>query len=103
MNNKIKTSLLNTCTEKKHNFNKTCILKKSLLFKSHKFTKNSSSVFNSPKKLFKIKESKNDPELKEEKNKKYFYLLYHLNILLYYQQKIKNQKIVIEVKVNILK
>jgi hypothetical protein len=70
MNNKIKTSLLNTCTENKNNFNKTCILKKSLLFKSHKFTKNSSSVFNSPKKLF--KENKNDQELNEEKNKKIF-------------------------------
>ena len=70
MNNKIKTSLLNTCTENKQNFNKTCILKKSLLFKSHKFTKNSSSVFNSPKKLF--KENKNDQELNEEKNKKIF-------------------------------
>ena len=72
MNNKIKTSLLNTCAENKNNFNKTCILKKSLLFISHKFTKNSSSVFNSPKKLFKIKENKNDPELNEDKNKKIF-------------------------------
>ena len=70
MNNKIKTSLLNNCTENKHNFNKTCLLKKSLLFKSHKFTKNSSSVFNSSKKLF--KENKNAQELNEEKNKKIF-------------------------------
>ena len=72
MNSISNTSLLKSSSCKKQSFNKTCILKKPLLHKSHKFVKNFSNIFNDAPKNnnLKFERYQNDSDLKEEKYKK---------------------------------
>ena len=71
MNNISNGSLLKSSSCKKQYFNKTCILKKALLYKSNKFVKNFSNIFYSPQKdNFKFERNKNDSELVEDNYKK---------------------------------